>query len=85
MARWLACSVQQREHLSRGRIPHTFRLYCLLILITFLLMNSGGLILMLRQTSFCLAVLKIPDLGDLMSHLIQKGQLLMMLKIREPL
>jgi hypothetical protein len=24
-------------------------------------MNSGGLILMLRQTSFCLAVLKIPD------------------------
>jgi hypothetical protein len=40
---------------------------------------------MLQRISFCPVVMKTPNPGDLRFHLIRKGQLMMMLKIREPL
>jgi hypothetical protein len=39
----------------------------------------------LLQILFCLVVMKTSNSGDLMSHLIEKGQLPMMLKVKEPL
>jgi hypothetical protein len=50
----------------------------------FLAYDPRGFIPKLLPISFYPAVMKAPNSGDLMSHLIRKGQLPMMLKVREP-
>jgi hypothetical protein len=67
-----------------------FRLSQFLIILSsdtdnFLSYKPRGFIPKLLPISFFLVVMKTPNPGDLISHLIRKGQFPMMLKIREPL